>query len=527
MGKKKIWRVQAVILAVVMCFSVLGGIPMSGSISHAKDYTNGGCVQWVKDRTASVLGIMLPPTGMNEFGLYGANNYWRTLNYNKGSEPAKYSLAVWKYNNAGANSNYGKYGHVAFVEDVSGNNVTVTEGGCSGYSYAGNTGVIHRTVSKSKMATLGGCSGFYGYIYLTGSASAPSASVSYSQLNITFVDTWNAGLHGRIENPNRATISQVGVWIWDSAGNLVVDHKENCGLSTSYVDQNLNVVSEAKADGLRSGETYTYQMYAVADGATYKSGTGSFTVKDEERPVISDVQVYNITSEGYTVSCVVTDNFAVDRVQFPTWTSAGDQDDIQSDWASNSAASGTRNGNTFTYQVKISDHNNERGSYRTHIYAYDKAGNYSAIATENNIIVPEPQPAATPTPEPVATPTQAPVVTPTQAPVVTPTQASQVTKPNAVSIGYVYSFHKKMMSVGVKRDFADDNWCDGYQIQYARNKAFSKAKTISLSGQNNTSVKISKLTSKKRYYVRVRAYKKVNGKKLYSAWSKSTYCWVR
>lgn len=539
MEKKRIRRLQAVVLAVIMCFSVLGGIPMSGSISQAKDYTNGGCVQWVKDRTASVLGITLPPTGMNEFGLYGANNYWRTLNYNKGSEPAKYSLAVWKYNNAGANSSYGKYGHVAFVEDVSGNNVTVTEGGCSGYSYAGNTGVIHRTVSKSKMATLGGCSGFYGYIYLTGSASAPSASVSYSQLNTTFVDTWNAVLHGRIENPSRLTISQVGVWIWDSAGNLVVDHKENCGLSTSYVDQNLNVVSEAKADGLRSGETYTYQMYANANGAIYKSGTGSFTVKDGEKPVISDVKVYNITSEGYTVSCVVTDNFAVDRVQFPTWTTAGDQDDIQRDWGSNSAVSGTRNGNTFTYQVKISDHNNERGSYRTHIYAYDKAGNCSAIAAGNNIIVPEVVSVATPTPVVTPQPTVAPLPAVTPQPTKDTTVSTddgedddtdtasaqvEVTAPKKVTLIGAISISKKTMNAYWTRN--NGAYGDGYQVQYAKNKKFTKAVTKNVS-ISKTEIKIKKLTSKKAYYVRVRVYKNSARGKVYSPWSNVGYCWVR
>ena len=369
--RKHMRRMWSTVLAVVMIFFVVIGIFTQKQYCKAKDYANGGDVQWIKDRVYSVLGITLPTTGMNEFGLYGGNNYWRILNYEKGSEPAKYALAVWKYNDAGADSAYGKYGHVAFVEDVSGDNVTVTEGGLEGYSFEENTGVIKRTVSKTDIQTLGGCSGFYGYIYL----NKPTKLIYYSKINATYIDTWNAILHGRIENPNHATVSEVGVWIWDSVGKLVVDHKENCGLKTSYVEQNLNIVSEAKSDGLKQGETYTYQMYAVADGAAYKSGSDKFTIVDDQKPVISDIKIYDITSEGYTVSCKVTDNYMVDRVQFPTWTVAGGQYDIQSDWTTSQTASGLQNGDIYTYRVNVSEHNNETGLYMTNIYAYDKYGN--------------------------------------------------------------------------------------------------------------------------------------------------------
>ena len=60
----------------------------------------------------------------------------------------------------------------------------------------------------------------------------------------------------------------------------------------------------------------------------------------------------------------------------------------------------------------------------------------------------------------------------------------------------------------------------GYQIQYATNKKFTKGKkTVTISGKNTTLKKISKLKKKKTYYVRIRTYKKVSGKKYYSGWS--------
>lgn len=59
----------------------------------------------------------------------------------------------------------------------------------------------------------------------------------------------------------------------------------------------------------------------------------------------------------------------------------------------------------------------------------------------------------------------------------------------------------------------------GYQIKYATNKSFKKAKTKKVKGIKKTSTTVSKLKNKKTYYVSVRAYKVVKGKTYYSDWS--------
>ena len=65
----------------------------------------------------------------------------------------------------------------------------------------------------------------------------------------------------------------------------------------------------------------------------------------------------------------------------------------------------------------------------------------------------------------------------------------------------------------------------GYQVQYSTSSKFKSAKTVTISKNKTTSKSVSKLSAKKKYYVRVRTYKtvKVNGKnvKLYSGWSKA------
>ncbi|MBR0412584.1 MAG: fibronectin type III domain-containing protein [Eubacterium sp.] len=61
----------------------------------------------------------------------------------------------------------------------------------------------------------------------------------------------------------------------------------------------------------------------------------------------------------------------------------------------------------------------------------------------------------------------------------------------------------------------------GYQLQYSTSAKFISAKTVTVKGNKTTSKKIAKLTSKKKYFVRVRTYKVVNKKNYYSDWSKA------
>ena len=167
-----------------------------------------------------------------------------------------------------------------------------------------------------------------------------------------------------------------------------------------------------KARGTQNGDTWTFHV-DIADhnneGGEYgtdihaydkygnANSLGAPRVSiDTEAPVISNVKVSNITTEGYDVSCTVTDNVGVNRVVFPTWTVLNDQDDMIKDWGSDPKTRGTQSGDTWTFHVNIADHNNERGAYLTHIYAYDDAGNCSAVGSEiGQIVVPEPYPTIT------------------------------------------------------------------------------------------------------------------------------------
>jgi hypothetical protein len=94
---------------------------------------------------------------------------------------------------------------------------------------------------------------------------------------------------------------------------------------------------------------------------------------DTKDPIISDVVYSDVSAAGYTISCKVTDDWGVNSVAFPTWTIKDGQDDLPEQFFTTQL--GTKNGETYTFRVKASDHNNETGAYVTHIYAIDCAGN--------------------------------------------------------------------------------------------------------------------------------------------------------
>lgn len=59
----------------------------------------------------------------------------------------------------------------------------------------------------------------------------------------------------------------------------------------------------------------------------------------------------------------------------------------------------------------------------------------------------------------------------------------------------------------------------GFEIRYSTSSKMKSAKKVTVKGAKATQKTISKLKGKKRYYVQVRTYKIVDGKKYYSAWS--------
>lgn len=112
-------------------------------------------------------------------------------------------------------------------------------------------------------------------------------------------------------------------------------------------------------------------------------------------------------------------------------------------------------------------------------------------------------------------------------PATTPSTTQPTTKPSTTKNTKTVKPKKtsiKKLSKGKKKftvTWAKVSGVKGYQIQYSSDKKFKKNnKSVTVTKQKTTKATVKKLKSKKEYYVRVRTYKTVNGKKIYSSWSK-------
>jgi len=112
-------------------------------------------------------------------------------------------------------------------------------------------------------------------------------------------------------------------------------------------------------------------------------------------------------------------------------------------------------------------------------------------------------------------------------PATTPSTTQPTTKPSTTKNTETVKPKKtsiKKLSKGKKKftvTWAKVSDVKGYQIQYSSDKKFKKNnKSVTVTKQKTTKATVKKLKSKKKYYVRVRTYKTVNGKKIYSSWSK-------
>lgn len=105
------------------------------------------------------------------------------------------------------------------------------------------------------------------------------------------------------------------------------------------------------------------------------------------------IEVFNISHTGYAVKVSnLSNDTGIKGVSFPTWSrktnyspSAGkviDQDDII--WYD-----GVEWGGNWYCTVNVSDHNDERGEFFTHVYVYDNNGQLVGVGGEK-IVVPEP-----------------------------------------------------------------------------------------------------------------------------------------
>lgn len=90
-------------------------------------------------------------------------------------------------------------------------------------------------------------------------------------------------------------------------------------------------------------------------------------------------------------------------------------------------------------------------------------------------------------------------------------------KPKKNKINSLKSTAKKSITVAWNKD----SKANGYVVEYSTKKSFKNAKSFTVNKNTIKNKKITGVRSKKTYYVRVRSYIKVSGKKIFGDWSSS------
>ena len=195
-----------------------------------------------------------------------------------------------------------------------------------------------------------------------------------------------SGLYTQVINKGGTRVSSA------QQGDLVFYYCNTCGV---WCHVGIMVDGSTSIEGNLGGtcKKFTYPSVYYVDGNGHSSAPNgaisriyvrpNYKPQDATAPTISNVKVTDISLSGYTVTCSVSDNKGVTRVAFPTWTELNGQDDLPGTWPSVNVNSGANETKTVTFRVNASDHNNEKGVYITHIYAYDAAGNKYNVSQQH------------------------------------------------------------------------------------------------------------------------------------------------
>ena len=251
--------------------------------------------------------------------------------------------------------------------------------------YKLSTDSTYKNATDTYTATTANTTRTHTFTGLTQNKTYNAYAVVYDATGRTTQSTTINVTTGTVPTASGATYTP-NTW---TKGNVTVTLPKKSGYTTVYTT---NGTAPTK-DSTKYSAAFTVSNnckinYLYTDGTNIGgAGTVNVTNIDTTAPTFVSGEVKNLTTTGYDVYVYgITDTQSgVNRVQFPTWTNANGQDDIQSNWwePSNTVARGTKqaDGTTWVYHVNIKDHKNEVGLYYTHVYIYDNLGNSRCVFT--------------------------------------------------------------------------------------------------------------------------------------------------
>lgn len=247
-------------------------------------YGKEGCAWFASARVKELTG-----QGNTIFsGWAWYNTQYSNYGFSRGSVPKAKSLAC-----------YGN--HVAVVEAVNGDTVTVSQGGMSGLSDAAHGYCVISTMSRSKLESQGGCGTFYGYVYMNASEPNPQPTkfeccLDYPKANSDYVDS--VYIAGWVKVPSGCT--NVTGWCNGNAFDIPLHDRSDVANGKGFHGY-------IPASFLKNG-TNTLDIFAYHNTETWNVCSIKINYKDSQAPTISNCIVSDMTRDGFKVSCNVNDN---------------------------------------------------------------------------------------------------------------------------------------------------------------------------------------------------------------------------
>lgn len=513
---KKMKKIMSLMLSVVMLLSCFFSMTIT---AQANIYPNGNanCTAYVWQRTYDKLGISLPGWGNAQDWYYNAKNQ----GYPVSDTPKADYIVVY-----GKTSNNASPGHVAYVESVSGNKMTFSEGGYKGGYHKGSM----TWVKKGGYTDCGYGKGWsrqcLGYINPKKGSSSTSKptqkSPSVSVKGASSITNSSARIDFTANNPSRVTIKTVGVQIrkkGDSSWKTKSEAMNSSYVNASSVPMWWTVGSGKEVNmALSSGTTYEYRAYVVYNGNNYYSSTASFTTSGSHThswgsgTVVQSPTCYAPGFRKYTCSgcgAIKTEsinktshNFVLDSQGNSNCLNPGKKTYIC-----------TTCGYTKTEDIPAKEH--KFSEWKTYKEATcEEDGEQKRMCTVCGFEEVKKIPAGHKFEDGYCT-----ICGAEENEDFDDEYEDEYEESIPPARANIKKLQSKKKTVVVLWNTISD--ARGYQVQLSTDKKFKKnKKSYSIGNQKANKKTVKKLKAKKKYFVRVRAFKVVDGKKTYGKWSK-------
>lgn len=513
---KKMKKIMSLMLSVVMLLSCFFSMTIT---AQANIYPNGNanCTAYVWQRTYDKLGISLPGWGNAQEWYYNAKNQ----GYPVSDTPKADYIVVY-----GKTSNNASPGHVAYVESVSGNKMTFSEGGYKGGYHKGTM----NWVKKGGYTDCGYGKGWsrqcLGYINPKKGSSSTSKptqkSPSVSVKGASSITNSSARIDFTANNPSRVTIKTVGVQIrkkGDSSWKTKSEAMNSSYVNASSVPMWWTVGSGKEVNmALSSGTTYEYRAYVVYNGNNYYSSTASFTTSGSHThswgsgTVVQSPTCYAPGFRKYTCSgCGATKTESINKISHNFVLDSKDNSNCLNPGKKTYLC--TTCGYTKTEDIPAKEHKFSEWTVAKEATC-EEDGEQKRMCTVCGFEEFKKIPAGHKFEDGYCT-----ICGAEENEDFDDEYEDEYEEPIPPARANIKKLQSKKKTVVVLWNTISD--ARGYQVQLSTDKKFKKnKKSFSIGNQKANKKTVKKLKAKKKYFVRVRAYKVVDGEKIYGNWSK-------